>query len=153
MTSNTSANGAAAAAALNGATTTTTTPALICPILISQNVFFASEIIAAGTEGSGGAKLGGGGVGTSLGRSFVSRVCPVQLRFEPYSPVSRSSIFCCAHTNNSFKAQYTITSLCPFSLLYIQSYTNHLKNNLYLILLVVIVLLYVSFGSSKKSKN
>ncbi|CAM9415875.1 unnamed protein product [Ascophyllum nodosum] len=51
---------------------------LVSPVLISQNVFFASEIMAAGIDGNGGGATGG--------PSFVGRVCPVQLRFEPYGP-------------------------------------------------------------------
>ncbi|CAN0266445.1 unnamed protein product [Ectocarpus sp. 12 AP-2014] len=51
----------------------------ICPILISQNGFFASEIM--GGRGGGGDWRGAGG----RNRSLVMNAYPVQLRFPPYS--------------------------------------------------------------------
>lgn len=51
---------------------------LVSPILISQNLLFASEIMAGGSDGSG---AGEGG------RSLVARACPAQLRFRPYTVV------------------------------------------------------------------
>eukprot|EP00904_Undaria_pinnatifida_P011724 jgi/Undpi1/7682/HiC_scaffold_23.g10155.m1 len=62
----------------------------VCPILISKNIFFASEIMSGG-GGGGGGRGGGGGGGGSGGsvagmRSLVARACPLQLRFPPYGP-------------------------------------------------------------------
>lgn len=64
--------------------TTANLPSLppVCPILISHNPFFASEVMdgMGGGGGKGGAR---GGVG-----SLLARACPLQLRFPVYSPVS-----------------------------------------------------------------
>lgn len=54
----------------------------VCSILISQNLFFASEVMAGMAGDKGG---GGGGRG-----SLVARACPLHLRFPPYDPVSGS---------------------------------------------------------------
>lgn len=54
----------------------------ICPILISQNGFFASEIM--GGKGGGLAEYRSAG---GRNRSLVACVSPVQLRFSPYTKV------------------------------------------------------------------
>ncbi|CAB1106448.1 unnamed protein product [Ectocarpus sp. CCAP 1310/34] len=56
----------------------------ICPILISQNGFFASEIM--GGRGGGGDWRGAGG----RNRSLVMNAYPVQVRFQPYTKVECS---------------------------------------------------------------
>ncbi|CAM9665810.1 unnamed protein product [Pylaiella littoralis] len=54
-------------------------PPPVCPILISQNGFFASDVMG-GRGGAGDWRSAGG-----RHRSLVASVCPVQLRFPPYS--------------------------------------------------------------------
>eukprot|EP00752_Nemacystus_decipiens_P014903 g13266.t2 len=51
----------------------------VCPILISQNLMFASEVM--GGSGAGGGDWGGAG---GSNRSLVARASLVQLRFPPY---------------------------------------------------------------------
>lgn len=58
----------------------------ICPILISQNVLFASEVM--GARGGGSDWRGAGGVN----RSLVASASPVQLRFPPYATVRKGAL-------------------------------------------------------------
>lgn len=59
----------------------------LCPIMISQNLFFASEIMAVGGESS--SSSGGGGAGLVGARSLVASATPVHVRFKPYNQVGR----------------------------------------------------------------